>query len=50
MPDWRPRDSAKASGATLNGEWRHCLIYSFDVWAWVELNYRPHAYEATEGV
>ncbi|MFN2604517.1 MAG: hypothetical protein ABR582_17425, partial [Gemmatimonadaceae bacterium] len=20
------------------------------VWAWVELNYRPHAYQATEGV
>jgi hypothetical protein len=19
------------------------------VWAWVELNYRPHAYQATEG-
>ena len=23
---------------------------SSDLWAWVELNYRPHAYQATEGV
>jgi len=22
----------------------------FDKWAWVELNYRPHAYQATEGM
>jgi hypothetical protein len=22
---------------------------SFESWAWVELNYRPHAYQATEG-
>ena len=24
-------------------------VISFDLWAWVELNYRPHAYQATEG-
>jgi hypothetical protein len=21
-------------------------VISFDLWAWVELNYRPHAYQA----
>jgi hypothetical protein len=30
-----PRDSATVSGAE-----------SSDEWAWVELNYRPHAYQA----
>jgi len=23
---------------------------TLDSWAWVELNYRPHAYQATEGL
>ena len=30
-----PRDSATVSGADVSDEW-----------AWVELNYRPHAYQA----
>ena len=30
------------------GPWRaNVLVYQG--WAWVELNYRPHAYQATEG-
>jgi len=25
-----------------------CRITTYDVWAWVELNYRPHAYQAED--
>jgi hypothetical protein len=34
-PTETPRDSATVSGADASDEW-----------AWVELNYRPHAYQA----